>query len=167
MVSDVHRITPDLICIHNFEEMLQYWEWIKSNPRPGSPGLYVLHQEYQECPLFQDSVFNKHAGQQFYSIRQRFGGPSIELTYYTLVGQGNLSHYPYYYYESEEYSQIRPPEVMIQFYKDFCKYIRQTTKVIKYYNRKVYCGAEYIRQVIDGTINVDEEFREIVLGMLL
>ena len=165
LVSGVFRVMPDLICIHNFDEMLQYWEWLKLNPSPGSPGLYILHQEYQECPLFQDMGFNKYAGQQLYSIRQRYGGPSIDLSYYTLVGRGTLSHYPYYYYESEEHSKIRPPEVMIQFYKDFYKYIRKTTKVIRYHNRRVYCGLEYIRQVIDGTIKVDEEFREILLSM--
>lgn len=37
---------------------------------------------------------------------------------------------------------------MIQYYKDFCKYIRKTTKVIRYHNCRVYCGLEYIRQVI-------------------
>ena len=40
-----------------------------------------------------------------------------------------------------------------------------TSKVIRYHNRRVYCGLEYIRQVIDGTIKVDEEFREILLSM--
>lgn len=72
LVSGVFRVMPDLICIHNFDEMLQYWEWLKLNPSPGSPGLYILHQEYQECPLFQDMGFNKYAGQQLYSIRQRY-----------------------------------------------------------------------------------------------
>ena len=56
-------------------------------------------------------------------------------------------------------------KLWFNFYKDFCKYIRKTTKVIRYHNRRVYCGLEYIRQVIDGTIKVDEEFREILLSM--
>ena len=106
IVSGVFRTTPDLICIRNFDEMLQYWEWLKLNPSPGSPGLYILHQEYQECPLFQDLGFNKYAGQQIYSIRQRYGGPSIDLS---------------------------------------------------------YCGPEYIQQVIDGSVKVDEEFRQVLL----
>ena len=42
LVSGVFRVTPDLICIHNFDEMIQYWEWLKLNPSPGSPGLYIL-----------------------------------------------------------------------------------------------------------------------------
>ena len=163
IVSGIFRTTPDLICIHNFDEMLQYWEWLKLNPSPGSPGLYILHQEYQECPLFQDMGFNKYAGQQLYSIRQRYGGPSIDLSYYTLVGRGTLSYYPYYYYETEEFNQIRPPEVLIQFYKDFTKYIRKTTVAVKYKNRNVYCGPEYIQQVIDGSVKVDEEFRQVLL----
>lgn len=167
LVSDILRATPDMINIHDYDEMLQYWEWIKLNPAPGSPGLFILHHEYQKYPLSQSSIFKEDTGQVIYSINQRYGGPSIDLSYYPSVGKGTLSHYSYYYYETEDYFQIRPPEVMIQFYKDFTKYIRKTTLMIKYYNRRVYCGQEYIQQVIEGAVKVEEDFREIVLNMNL
>ncbi len=165
LVSDILRTTPDLICIHNYDEMLQYWEWIELNPTPGSSGLFILHQDYQERPLSQSSFFKEDVGRLIYSINQRYGGPSIDLSYYPSTGKGTLSHYSYYYYETEDFLQIRPPEVMIQFYKDFTKYIRKTSMMIKYYNRRVYCGQEYIQQVIVGEVKVEEDFREIVLNM--
>ena len=80
LVSDILRATPNLICIHNYDEMLQYWEWIELNPTPGSPGLFILHQEYQESPLSQSSFFNEDVGRMTYSINQRYGGPSIDVS---------------------------------------------------------------------------------------
>lgn len=52
---------------------------------------------------------------------------------------------------------------MLQYYKDFCKIIRKTTVAVKYKNLNVYCGPEYIQQVIDGSVKVDEEFRQVLL----
>lgn len=162
LVSGVFKKTSDLITIRSYDEMLKYWEWLKCNPAPGSPSLYLMHDDYVECPLFQDVVFNKAMGQDVYVVRQRYGGPTIDLTYFPYVNSGTVSYYPYYYYDAVEYFRVRPPETLIQRYKDIAKYIRKTTTPIKYYNRKIYCGPEYLQMVIGESVKVEDEFKEIV-----
>lgn len=162
LVSGVFRKTPDMIIIHSYKEMLRYWEWLKCNPAPGSPSLYLMHDDYVECPLFQDVVFNKAMGQDVYVVRQRYGGPTIDLTYFPYVNSGTVSYYPYYYFDDIDCAQVKAPETLIQRYKDIAKYIRKTTTPIKYYNRKIYCGPEYLQMVIGESVKVEDEFKEIV-----
>lgn len=164
-VSDIIRNSPEHICINNFNEMLGYWEWLKNNPVPGSPGLYVLHDDFIECPLFQESFIDSETGQTKYYIIPRYGGPSIDICYFPLVNKGMISHYPYYFYETNDYYKVPPPEAMLQLYKDICKFIRKTTVVIKYYNRRYYCGSEYLKNVCENTVKVEEDFRNIVLQL--
>ena len=58
LVSDVFRKTPDMIIIHSYKEMLRYWEWLKLNPLPGAPGLYLMHDDYVKQPLLQKLSYN-------------------------------------------------------------------------------------------------------------
>lgn len=162
LVSGVFKKTSDLITIRSYDEMFKYWEWLKCNPAPGSPSLYLMHDDYVECPLFQDVVFNKAMGQDVYVVRERYGGPTIDLTYFPYVNSGTVSYYPYYYYDAVEYFRVRPPETLLQLYKAITMYIRKTTVPITYCNRKVYCGTEYIQNIMEGSVKVEDEFRIVV-----
>lgn len=160
-VVDVDRETPDMIYIRDYDEMVRNWEWLKIWPRK----YLILRDDYVECPLFQYPL-EMNTGQTVYVILQHHGGPYIDLSYFPSPNSGDLDHYSYFYYEKVDYYQIKPPEAMVLLYKEICKYIRQTTCVVKYYNRKQYCGPEYLMNVIDDKVeSVDDEFRKLVLEM--
>ena len=160
-VVDEPRETPDMIYIRDYDEMVRNWEWLKISSRK----YFILRDDYVECSLFQQSITTKE-GQTMYVIQQHYGGPYIELSYFPSSNFGILDHYSYFYYEKVDYYQIKPPEAMVLLYKEICKYIRQTTCVVKYYNRKQYCGPEYLMNVIDDKVeSVDDEFRKLVLEM--
>ena len=161
LVSDVFRKTPDMIIIHSYKEMLRYWEWLKLNPHHGATGLYLMHDDYVKQPLLQKLSYNNQMG-AVYTIRHRYGGPYIDLTYFSLVNAGTVGYYPYFYFDDIDCAQVKAPETLIQRYKDIAKYIRKTTTPIKYYNRKIYCGPEYLQMVIGESVKVEDEFKEIV-----
>mgnify|MGYP003450079021 FL=1 len=100
--------------------------------------------------------------QDVYVVRERYGGPTIDLTYFPDVNSGTVSYYPYYYYDVVEYFRVRPPETLLQLYKAITMYIRKTTVPITYCNRKVYCGTEYIQNIMEGSVKVEDEFRIVV-----
>lgn len=153
--------SPYMTSICDYDEMVRNWEWLKIYPRH----FLILRDDYVECPLFQHSYVTKE-GQTMYTIQQHYGGPYIELLYFPAPQEGDLSHYPYFYYEEVDFYQIKPPEAMVLLYKEICKYIRQTTCVVKYYNSKKYCGPEYLMNVINDKVEyVDDEFRKLVLEM--
>lgn len=156
------RESPDMmIYIRDYDEMVRNWEWLKIDPRH----YLILRDDYVECPLFHFSFVTKE-GQTMYSILQHYGGPYIDLLYFPSPQSGDIDHYSYFYYEKVDYYQIKPPEAMVLLYKEICKYIRQTTCVVKYYNRKKYCGPEYLINVIDNKVEyVDDEFRKLVLEL--
>ena len=160
-VVNVRRESPDMIYIRDYEEMIENWEWLKIYPRQ----YLILRDDYVECPLFQSSFVTKE-GQTMYRIQQHYGGPYIDLCYFPSPESGDLEHYSYFYYEKVDLYQIKPPEAMVLLYKEICKYIRQTTCVVKYYNSKKYCGPEYLMNVINDKVEyVDDEFRKLVLEM--
>lgn len=161
LVANERRESPDMIYIRDYDEMVRNWQWLKIYPRQ----YLILRDDYVECPLFQHP-FVTETGQTVYIIDQHYGGPYIDLSYYPSSKLGYLAHYSYFYYEKVDLYQIKPPEAMVLLYKDICKYIRQTTCAVKYYNRKRYCGPEYLKHVIDGNIGyVDDEFRKLVLEL--
>lgn len=153
--------SPDMTSICDYDEMVRNWEWLKIYPCH----FLILRDDYVECPLFQHSYVTKE-GQTMYTIQQHYGGPYINLLYFPDPQEGYLSHYSSYYYEEVDFYQIKPPEAMVLLYKEICKYIRQTTCVVKYYNSKKYCGPEYLMNVINDKVEyVDDEFRKLVLEM--
>lgn len=164
-VSDIERDSPDFITIKSYEHLLQYWDWLKHNPSPGSPRLYILNDSYVECPLLQSSIIK--GNRRVYFVYQRFGGPSIDLSYFPLVGKGFLQHYPYYYYEHVEYNKVPVPIKLIEIFKDISKYIRKHSIRIKYYNRIWCCGLEYVKMVHSASIEVEEELKDIILSCLI
>lgn len=160
-VVNEFRKSPDMIYIRDYDEMIKNWDWLKESPSH----FFILREDYVECPLFQHSFINK-TGETIWSLDQHYGGPYIDLLYFPCPNSGILDHYSYFYYESVDLYQIKPPEAMLLLYKEICKYIRQTTCAVKFYNRKEYCGPEYLKKVIDKNVeSVDDEFRDLILKL--
>ena len=161
-VSNIQRDSPDFIIINSYECLLEYWNWLKHNALPGSPGLYILNDCYVKYPLLQTSIIK--GDKKVYFIDERFGGPSIDICYFPLVGSAYLHHYPYYYYEHVEYYKVPISFELIEIFKDISKYIREHSIRIKYYNRIYYCGLEYIKMVHSASIKIEEEFRQVIIN---
>ena len=147
LILDIILPTPKLIYIYNIDDMKKYCSELITY------SFLILHQDYYECPIFQIHLKNGN-----YIIRQRYGGPTIYLIYFTSVCNGTIDYYPYYYYEETDYYQIRPPEALVKIYRDIIKYIRSHTICIKHFNRRYYCGTEYVTKVLSGELNIDDEF---------
>ena len=123
--------------------------------------LNILRDDYIECPLFFRNIIKDN--QKVYYISDRYGGPTLLFLWFELVNKGHCFYYPYYFYEEVDYYKHRPPEALVRLYKDIFSYIRKKSKIVKYYNRRIYCGREYLEQVLDGTIrDVDDEFKVLV-----
>lgn len=157
MAPDEFYPTPNARYIRSKEEYMEFEE-IKISPK-----LYVMRDDYVECPIMYGS-FIKNNQKMFY-IQDRNGGPHILLLWFKQVNSGLWTYYPYYFYETVDYYKQRPPEALVVLYKDIVKYIQKKCVIIKYYGSRKYCGKEYLSQVRDGIITqVDDKFKELVLN---
>jgi len=157
LIPDEQYPTHKILIISTKDDLTKF------RGRQVSPQFFIIKVDYVEAPFILRTINKGPQNQQVTFISQRYGGPYIGFVWLKSVKQGSCYYYPYYFYEEVEYYKHRPPEAMVQFYKDIFKYIRKKCVIVKYYGSRIYCGKEYLAQVHDGTIEkVETEFKSIV-----
>lgn len=154
MIHDERYPTPEA------KKLLSKKEFFATD---NSPKYYILRDDYIEAPF----IFGSPGGDPKlgYFIYDQYGGPTILFSWNHRINSGDCYYYPYYYYETIDYYRKRPPTALVEFYKTLFKYIRKKGRIIRTrYHNRIYCGHEYLEQVLDGRItNIDDDFRQCII----
>lgn len=127
--------------------------------------IYIYQKESYICPMPTFSVVRN--GVKKFGVYDRIGGPTIIFIYLKTVSKGFCFYYPTYYFDDVNYEKFKPNQALIDFYKALFKFVRKKCIVIKY-NGKIYCGREYLRQVMEGTaeFEIEDEFKTAILEQM-
>jgi hypothetical protein len=95
----------------------------------------VLHDDWITSPLQMCEFTWQHDGKQYYFVRQRKGGPTLDLSLCTryakgdsqFLSSGELSYYPWYWNTQAEERQ-KPPDALKRAYTAIVKSIKENAQ---------------------------------------
>ena len=131
-----------------------------------SLSFFIGHDSYFIYPLTWGSL--EKQGTEYFYLRQRIGGPTLDFyspgfinkTGVHFIGQGNISYYPSFQ-NSEEGTNLQPPEELRLLYKKLCIRIKKSV-AIKLDKRTYWVGENAIVSLRNGVklMNVSDKTLE-------
>lgn len=148
IIPDKHYNTDKYIAATNMEEYERYCK--------KSPLLFITSKKFTVYPLELDHF--EDGGKEKHFIKQRHGGPTIDFfspiigeLEDNIVGPGYIGIYPFYYRDNKKYV---PDKSLIDFYKLFTTYIKESCQKIKLTQRTFWVGNLTIERGKKGEIQL-------------
>lgn len=127
--------------------------------------LFLLHDSYTVYPLVMDFI-EKEGGRRYY-IKQRYGGPTIDVYSPVFgerenrtIGSGFIGIYPFYYAEAG--GKLTPDPALKVQYEQWKTVVRKMGVRIKMGSRSYYVGRRSIEKVRRGELKFVESTFDIL-----
>lgn len=113
-------------------------DW-KSSDNKYDGQFFITHEKWNPLPFEILSTIN--SGKCVYFISPRDNGPSIQIG--SMFSQGRvlavsvIAHYPFYY-NSQTHEKIKPPQHLLDSYRDMVKFLTKDAEAVKLTHRKYW-----------------------------